>query len=91
MFALDELRNIVHRSWTIECVHGDEVTHNGRFELLHVLAHTCRLKLEDTDGAALLEEFVGLCVVFWYVVNIHIYTVAQFDILKALFDDSQGL
>ena len=91
MFALDELRNIVHRSRTIERVHGNEVTHDGWLELLHVLAHTCRLKLEDTYGSSLLEEFVGLCIVFWHVVNIHIYAVAQFDILEALFDDSQRL
>ena len=91
MFAANELWNIVHRSWAIKRVHGNEVAHDGGFELLHVLAHTCRLKLEDTDGASLLEEFVGLRIIFRYVVNIHIYAVAQFDVLQTLFDDSQGL
>ena len=54
----NERRDVVHRTGTIEGVHGNEVLENRGLQLAQILLHTCRLKLERTDGAALLIEFV---------------------------------
>ena len=61
LFAIltgDERWDVVHRSGTVEGVHGNEVLENRGLQLAQILLHTCRLKLERTDGAALLIEFV---------------------------------
>ena len=49
-----ELRNVAHRSRTVQGVHGDEVFKDGGLQLAQVFLHTSRLKLECADGAALL-------------------------------------
>ena len=54
VLTTDELRNVAHRSWTVEGVHGDEVFKDGGLQLAQVFLHTSRLKLECADGAALL-------------------------------------
>ena len=91
MFTTDELRDIVHRTRTVERVHSDEVAHDGRFELLHVLAHTQRLKLEYTYRASLLEQFVGIGIFDGDMVDIHLFASCFLDILEAFLDDSQSL
>ena len=89
MLTTDKLRNIVHRTRAIEGVHSNQVTYHSRLEFLHILAHTCRLKLEYTDCASFLEEFVCLRIINWNVVNINADAMCFEDILQTLLDDSQ--
>ena len=63
MFALDEIGNIVHRSWPIERIHRDEIFENGGVELAQVFLHARRFELECADGASLLIELIGEFVV----------------------------
>ena len=91
MFTTNKLRNIIHWTWAVERVHSDEVAHDGRFELLHVLAHTQGLKLEDTNRTSFLEEFVGIGIFDRDMVDIHLFASCFLDILEAFLDDSQSL
>ena len=80
----DELGDVVHRSGAVEGVHGDEVLKDGGMQLLQVLLHAGRLKLERADGAALLIELVGELVVEGDVVEVD-------DVAGGLLDDLAGL
>ena len=75
----DKRRDIVHRAWTIEGVHGDEVFKHGGMKLAEIFLHTCRLKLEGTNGTALLIELVGLGVVDGDMVQVNIDATCLFD------------
>ena len=59
----DEGRNVIHRSRTIEGVHGNEVLEHRRLQLSQVLLHARRLKLEGTDGTSLLIKLVSQLIV----------------------------
>ena len=54
VLTTDELRDIAHRSRTIQRIHGDEVFEHRRLQFAQVFLHTCRLKLERTYGASFL-------------------------------------
>ena len=54
VLTTNKLWNIVHRSWTIQSIHGDKVFEYRRVQIAKVLLHTRRLKLEGTNGASLL-------------------------------------
>ena len=81
----DERRNVVHRSRTVEGVHGNEVLEHRRMKLAEVFLHTCRLKLEGTDGAALLIELVSLGVVDGDMVQVNINATCLLDNGAGLF------
>ena len=53
-------------------------------QLAQVFLHTIRLKLESTDGTALLVEFVGLRVVDRDVVKINVNAACLLDDSTAL-------
>ena len=63
LFAFDELRNVVHRSRPIECIHRNEVFENSGVELTKIFLHAWRFKLACADGAPLLIELIGEFVV----------------------------
>ena len=89
LLAADELRDVVHRSRAVEGVHRDDVAYHRRLQLLHILAHTRRLKLEDARRLPFLEEFVGQCVVNGDMVDVHHLARALLDVLDAFLDDIQ--
>ena len=85
MLTVDEIGDIAHRSRTIQGVHSDEVFEDRRLQLAQVFLHTCRLKLERTDGAPLLIEFKGLGVVDGNRVEIDVDASGTLDIQARLF------
>ena len=76
----NEGRDIVHRSWTVEGIHGDEILEHGGMQFTQVFLHTCRLKLERADGLSLLIELVGLGVIDGDRVEIHVDASCALDI-----------
>ena len=90
VFTGDERGDVVHRTGTIEGVHGNEVLENRRLQLAQILLHACRLKLERTDGAALLIELVCEFVVDRNCVQVDCDSVCQSDVLHCLFHYGQG-
>ena len=80
MLTTDELRNIAHRTRTVEGVHSNEVFEHGRLEFAQVFLHTLRFKLEGAHSASLLIELVGLGIVDGNVVEINVDTSCTFDI-----------
>ena len=46
LLSLYEVRDVVHRTRTVEGVHGDEVLETGRLELYEPLLHSRRFELE---------------------------------------------
>ena len=79
----NERGDIVHRSRTVEGIHSDQVLKDRRLELTQIFLHTGRLKLESTDGAALLIELIGEVIVDRDVVEVD-------DIACCLLDDLAG-
>ena len=83
MFTTDELRDVAHRSGTIEGIHSDEVLEDGGLQFAQILLHACRLKLERTNGAPLLIELVGFRVIDGNVVEVDVDA-------SVLLDDGTG-
>ena len=62
LFAGDKLRNVVHRSRTIEGIHRDKVFEHCGLQFAQIFLHTRRLELESAGGAALAIELVGFLI-----------------------------
>ena len=90
LLAADELRNIIHRSRTVERVHGDEVANDGRLQLPQVFLHTGGLELKDRYRPSFLEELISHLVVDGYMVDVDIDALRFLDVSQTLFDDRQG-
>ena len=84
MLTTDELRDVAHRTGTVEGVHSDEVFEDCRLQFAQVFLHALRLKLEGADGAPLLIELVGLGIVDRDVIKVDVYTSRTFDIRAGL-------
>ena len=52
MLTVDEVRNIIHRTRTIEGIHGDQIFEGRRLQFAQVLLHSGRFKLECSDGTS---------------------------------------
>ena len=84
VLTTDELRDITHRSRTIEGVHSDKVLEDGGLQFAQVFPHTVRLKLERADGATFLIELVGIGIVDGNGVEIDLNAACTLDILASL-------
>ena len=91
LFALDELRNVVHGTGAIEGVHGDKILKHTWFQLTQVLLHPWRFKLEGTDGVAGTIQLVSGGVINRDVVNVNIYTSGFLDVGNGILDEREGL
>ena len=58
MFTLDEVGNVVHWTWTIQRVHGNQVFKHGWVKFAQVFLHTSRFKLECAHGLSSLVELI---------------------------------
>ena len=81
----DEGRDVVHRTWTIQRIHSDEILEHRRMEFSQILLHTRRLKLEGTNSTSLLIEFIGLRVVNGDMIEVDFYATCTLDIRTGLF------
>ena len=72
MLTTDELRDITHRSRTVEGVHSNEILEHGGFEFAQIFLHALRLKLEGAHGTSLLVEFIGLGIVDGNIVEVDV-------------------
>ena len=91
MLAPDELRDVGHRSRTIEGIHSDEVLEDRRLQLAQVFPHAVRLELEGADGASLLIELIGLGVVEGDVVEVDVDASCELDVGTSLLQLGEGL
>ena len=90
-FAVNEVRNVVHRSRTVEGIHGDEVLKRAGLQLTQILLHTGRFKLEGTNGTSLTVELIGLRVIDGDGININHLSRVKSHILHGLLDDGERL
>ena len=91
VLTVDELRNILHRPWTIEGIHGYQVFEHSRFEFTQIFLHAIRLKLESTNRTSLLIEFKSLGVVNRNMIQIDLNTSCLLDNSTSLFHLRQRL
>ena len=82
LFPVDELRNVIHRSGTIQRIHGDNVLELAWFELFQILLHARRFKLERGYGVTVAEELVGGGIIDGNSVNIHVNTFRLLDVAE---------
>ena len=75
LLAGDEVGYVLHRSRTVEGVHGDQVLEAVGLEVAQVLLHSGRLELEESRGVAPGEDLVGRRIVERYGVNVHLHAV----------------
>ena len=52
MLTIDKIGDIIHRSRTVEGVHGNQIFECRRLQFTQILLHTGRFKLECTDRTA---------------------------------------
>ena len=75
----NERGDVIHRAWTVEGIHGDEVFKHRGMQLTQVFLHTVRLELEGTDGTPLLVEFEGFGVVDGNVIEVYVDATCLLD------------
>ena len=80
MLTCNEVGYIVHRSRTIQGIHGYKILERRWLKLTQIFLHTCRFKLESTDSAPLAIKLICLWVVDVDIVYIYIYTSRLLDI-----------
>ena len=91
MLTVDEVGDVVHRPWTIEGVHGDEVLEGRGLQLAQVLLHPSGFELEGPDGLPLGVELVGLGIIDRDLVDVDLDTAALLDVQQGFLDDREGL
>ena len=91
VLARNKRGDIIHRTWTIEGIHGDDVLEYRRLEFAKVFLHTRRFKLEGADGASLGIESVGVGIVNGDGVEVYHLACGDADVLHSLLEDGQGL
>ena len=87
----DERRNIIHWARSVEGVHGYKVLKDRWFQLLQVLLHTCRFKLERTYRKTFLIELICQFVVNGYMIQVYIYAMRLLDNAAGLLQLGEGL
>ena len=91
MLTVDEVGDVVHRPWTIEGVHRDEVLEGRGLQLAQVLLHPSGFELEGPDGLPLGVELVGLGIVDGDLVDVDLDAAALLDVQQGFLDDREGL
>ena len=89
--ALDEVGDIVHRSRTVEGVHGDKVLEDRWLQLAQVFLHAARLKLERAHGASTAIELVGEGVVDGDGLQVDFLSGGELHVLHGLLEDGECL
>ena len=89
-FPGDEVRDVVHRTRTVERIHRDEVSETLRMQFPQPLLHTRRFKLEHDGGVTAAVELVGLPVVLRDGLYVDVYPVPHLDVVQGLVYDGQG-
>ena len=91
VLAGNEVRNVIHRSRTVEGVHGDEVLEYRRLQLTEILLHTRRLELEGSDGLTALIELIGQLVIDRDGIEVNDIARSLLDNLACLLHLGEGL
>ena len=89
-FSIDEIGNIIHRTWSIEGIHGNEVLKHVWLEFPQVFLHTRRFKLERSNGASVAIELISGRVFNIQAIYIHSNAQTVLDIFHGFFQDGQG-
>src|SRR5437660_6669075 len=104
MLGVDEIRNAIHWSRSIERNHSHDILNAGRFELLNILAHLRALKLKDPRGLAFGEQGKGFCtlhillssprdihwqLIKWQLLQVDLFASRSFDEFNCIVEDSQ--
>ena len=84
VLTVDKVRNIVHRSRTIESIHRNQILENRRLQLAKILLHTIGLELECSERMTCTIEVVGLFIVNRNSIDINIYPLCTADILHRI-------
>ena len=84
-------RDIIHRTRTVQSIHGNKVLEHRGTEFLEILLHTCRLELERTDSTTFLIELVCQLIVYGERIRIYFYTMCFLNHTAGLLHLGQGL
>ena len=90
VLAGHKVRDVFHRTRTVQGVHGDQILKHRGLQRLQVLLHAGRFVLEDADGVAALEQLVRLGVVQGERVWVEVQAVPKLDVLHGILDDREG-
>ena len=72
LLSRDKARYVLHRTWAVESIHGDQVGKTLGLERHEPLLHSVRLELEKAGSLAASEKLVGQLVVVRYLVRIEV-------------------
>ena len=80
---------LTHRSWSEQCVGCHDVIEHIGLQRSDQRPHGRALELEYSDRVGSSDQFEGLLVVQWDIVDVHQSTAGSFDQFEATFDDRQ--
>ena len=89
VLSANERWDVFQRSWTVKSVHRNQVSEDGRLQLLQVFLHTCRVELKNINSLPSLEQFVCLHIVQRKCIRVKINPMTVLDIADSILDDGQ--
>jgi len=90
VFTVYELGDVLHRTRSIQGIHGDKVLELGGLQFFKVFLHPVGFELESTHSKAFTKQFVGFHIIDGNSIDINILCFRFFDVRERFFDDRQG-
>ena len=91
LLTVDEVGDVVHRSRSVEGVHGNQVLESAGLQLAQVLLHTGRFKLEGSDGTSVAVEFISGRVADGNLVDVEVKSSVLAYVFHGFLEDGQCL
>ena len=91
LFPCDKIRDIVHRSGSVEGVHRNEVLKPFRMELDEPFPHLRGFELEHALGVSARIQLICFLVVNRYLFYVYVLAIAFLDKVEASFYDGKRL
>ena len=72
LLSLNKLRNVLHRAWTIQRIHCNQVFKSAWLQISQMSLHSGRLELKGSDCIAVRKKLVGRFITDINLINIKI-------------------
>ncbi len=90
-FSVYEIRNVIHRTRTVQRIHRDQILEPLGMKLLKICLHTRRFELEHHGGVTASVKLISGLVVYRYGLYVYLPAVPVFYVVESLVYDGQGV
>ena len=91
VLTINKIRNIIHRSRSIQCIHRNQVLESRRLQFTQILLHPCRFKLECSDSSSVTIQFIGRHILNIDFINIKNNPFTMLDVFNRFLDNGKSL